>query len=144
MVLDAALLNTKPYKVRVKWSNPGNGVAPTYTSLLQLLKREPSGHPWLRSLTLFMIYTQMLALVIWFNDITTLHGYLMPNHVYIYDFKVNSLWVTLFWNVLELFSFFLFFFLAHRYLFSSIATYCLCFGFKYCYQTLMVLLQINN
>ena len=28
MVPDAALLNTQYYKVRVKWSNPGNGVAP--------------------------------------------------------------------------------------------------------------------
>ena len=26
MVLDAALPNTQHYKVRVKWSNPGNGV----------------------------------------------------------------------------------------------------------------------
>ena len=29
MVLDATLLNTQHYKVRVKWSNPGNGVAPS-------------------------------------------------------------------------------------------------------------------
>ena len=28
MVLDAALLNTQHYKVRVKWNNPGNGVTP--------------------------------------------------------------------------------------------------------------------
>ena len=31
MVLDAALLNTQHYKVRVKWSNPGKGVAPSPT-----------------------------------------------------------------------------------------------------------------
>ena len=31
MALDAALLNTQHYKVRVKWSNPGNGVAPFHT-----------------------------------------------------------------------------------------------------------------
>ena len=33
MVLDATLLNTQYYKVRikVKWSNPGNGVAPSPT-----------------------------------------------------------------------------------------------------------------
>ena len=33
MVLDATLLNTQHYKVRikVKWSNPGKGVAPTLT-----------------------------------------------------------------------------------------------------------------
>ena len=29
MALDAALFNTQHYKVRVKWSNPGNGVAPS-------------------------------------------------------------------------------------------------------------------
>ena len=33
MVLDTTLLNTQHYKVgsRVKWSNPGNGVAPSPT-----------------------------------------------------------------------------------------------------------------
>ena len=31
MVLDAALLNTQHYKIRIKWSNPGNGVAPSPT-----------------------------------------------------------------------------------------------------------------
>ena len=30
MVLDATLLNTH-YKVRIKWSNPGNGVVPSPT-----------------------------------------------------------------------------------------------------------------
>ena len=32
MVLDAALLTTQHYKVRVKWSNPGNEVAPSPTT----------------------------------------------------------------------------------------------------------------
>ena len=31
MVLDAALLNTQHYKVRVKWSSSRNGVAPSPT-----------------------------------------------------------------------------------------------------------------
>ena len=31
MVLYATLLNTQYYKVRVKWSNPGKGVAPSPT-----------------------------------------------------------------------------------------------------------------
>ena len=31
MVLDATLLNTQHYKVRVKWNNPGIGVAPSPT-----------------------------------------------------------------------------------------------------------------
>ena len=29
IVLDTVLFNTQHYKVRIKWSNPGNGVAPT-------------------------------------------------------------------------------------------------------------------
>ena len=37
------LLNTQHYKVRVKWSTSGKGVAPS---------TETSGHPQLRSLTL--------------------------------------------------------------------------------------------
>ena len=31
MVLDATLLNTQHYKVRVKWPNPGEGAAPSPT-----------------------------------------------------------------------------------------------------------------
>ena len=31
LLLDATLLNTQHYKVRVKWSNPGNGVVPSPT-----------------------------------------------------------------------------------------------------------------
>ena len=54
IVLDATLLNTQQYKARikVKWSNPGNRVAPSST---QLSKREPSGHLRLRSLTLLTV-----------------------------------------------------------------------------------------
>ena len=56
MVLDAALLNTQHYKVRLKWSNPVNGVVPSLH--LRVLKRKPLGHPQLRSLTLlFFTYT---------------------------------------------------------------------------------------
>ena len=29
ILLDATFLNTQHYKVRVKWSNPGNGLAPS-------------------------------------------------------------------------------------------------------------------
>ena len=60
MVLDAALLNTQHYKIRIKgtveqsreWSS-----ALPYTSVLELLKREPSGHPRLRSPTLLTLLT---------------------------------------------------------------------------------------
>ena len=52
MVLDAALLNILHYKVRVKrrvdLSKEWSGALP-YTSVLWLLKREPSGHPRLMS-----------------------------------------------------------------------------------------------
>ena len=55
IVLDASLHNTHHYKVRIK-SKVGQSrersSASTYTSVLQLLKREPSGHPRLRSPTL--------------------------------------------------------------------------------------------
>ena len=41
------------YGSRVKWSNPGKGVAPSPTSWCsKLSKREPSGHPRLWSPTL--------------------------------------------------------------------------------------------
>ena len=46
MVLDAALLSTQYYEIRVKWSNPGNGVIPTL---------QPLGHPRLRSPTYFIL-----------------------------------------------------------------------------------------
>ena len=54
------------YGSRVKWSNPGKGVAPSPTPWCsKLSKREPSGHPRLWSPTLlFYIYiTPMVILV---------------------------------------------------------------------------------
>ena len=42
-----------PCLTRVKWINPGNGIAPSPTHWCSNnWKKEPSGHPWLRSLTL--------------------------------------------------------------------------------------------
>ncbi len=57
MILDTILISTQHYKVRIKgrieqsreWSS-----ALPYTSLWQLLKRKPSGHPQLRSLNLLL------------------------------------------------------------------------------------------
>ena len=57
MILDATLLNTQHYKVRIEgkveqfkeWS-----CAFPYTSVLKILKREPSGHSRLRSPTLLI------------------------------------------------------------------------------------------
>ena len=55
MVLDATLLNTQHYKVRIKGkveqSREKSSALP-YTLVQQLLKREPSGHPRLWSPTL--------------------------------------------------------------------------------------------
>ena len=59
MVLDTSLLNTQQYKVRIKGKveQSRKGVAPSpYTSVLSLLKREPSGRSRLRSSTLVTIY----------------------------------------------------------------------------------------
>ena len=43
-----------------------------------------------------------LGEVVWFNGISTLEGYLMPNSVYTSDLLANSLLGTLFLNELEL------------------------------------------
>ena len=52
MVLDTALLNTQQYKVKGKMEQSRErSSALLYTSLLELLKREPSGRPRLRSPT---------------------------------------------------------------------------------------------
>ena len=56
MVLDVTLLSTQHYKVRrsrVKWSNPGNRVAPSPTPRCSnYWKRELSDHPRLKSPTM--------------------------------------------------------------------------------------------
>ena len=59
MILDAALLSTQHYKVRIKCKVEQSwkwGSALPYTSVLYLLKREPSGHPQLRSPTLLTLF----------------------------------------------------------------------------------------
>ena len=50
MVLDAALVNTRHYNVRVKWISPGNEVAPSPTLRgCSYWKRRLSGQPRLRT-----------------------------------------------------------------------------------------------
>ena len=59
MVLDASLLNTQHYKVRIKGKveQSRKGVAPSPTPMCsKLSKREPSGHPRLWSPTLLTYY----------------------------------------------------------------------------------------
>ena len=64
MVLDAALLNTQHYKVRIKGkvelSMEWNSALP-YTSVWYLLKREPSGQPRLTSSTLLSLIITMIS-----------------------------------------------------------------------------------
>ena len=59
MVLDTSLLKTQHYKVciegKVEQSREKSSTLP-YTSVLEQLKREPSGHPWLQSPTLLTLY----------------------------------------------------------------------------------------
>ena len=45
MVLDATLLNTQHYKVRVKWSNPGKGVAPSLHFSVVAIEKGAFGSP---------------------------------------------------------------------------------------------------
>ena len=46
MVLDATLLNTQYYKVRMKWNNPGNGVVPSPLHLNVVdIEKEAIGSP---------------------------------------------------------------------------------------------------
>ena len=64
MVLDTTLLNTQHYKVlfKVKWSNPGNGVAPSPTLGVVAIEKGAFGSPSTMSLTLtfyiYMLYCQ--------------------------------------------------------------------------------------
>ena len=67
IVLDASLLNTQHYKVQIKGkveqSRERSSAVP-YTSMQQLWKREPLGHPRLRSPTLLTyIYGQECIVV---------------------------------------------------------------------------------
>ena len=50
MVLNAALLNTQHYKEgsRVKWSNPGNGVAPPLHLDVVVIEKGAFGYPRLK------------------------------------------------------------------------------------------------
>ena len=70
------------YGSRVKWSNPGKGVAPSPTLWCsKLSKREPSGHPRLWSPTLLYMYSEKerkckgsVSSIVTFLKWTSLHG----------------------------------------------------------------------
>ena len=77
MVLDASLLNTQHYKVRIKGKveQSRKGVAPSPTPWCsKLSKREPSGHPRLWSPTLLLLI----------SSISRHHYTHTHTHIYIY------------------------------------------------------------
>ena len=53
MVFDAALLNTQHYKIRVKQSNPGKGVAPSLQLGIVAIKKGIFGSPSTKVANLF-------------------------------------------------------------------------------------------
>ena len=64
MLLDASLLNTRHYKVRIKGKESQSwerSCALPYTFVSKLLKREPSGHPQPWSPTLFYLLISLLS-----------------------------------------------------------------------------------
>ena len=74
LMLPCLTLTIIKYKSRVKWSNPGKGIAPSPTLRCrggrykpQVLKRKPLGHPWLRLLTL-LTYLGLSLLAFYFYD----------------------------------------------------------------------------
>ena len=63
------------YGSRVKWSNPGKGVAPSPTPWCsKLSKREPSGHPRLWSPTLLFICIYIYIYIFTNLISTSIHG----------------------------------------------------------------------
>ena len=85
MVLDTSLLNTQNYKV--KWSNPGKGVAPSPTFRWSSNRKG--------SFRVTLVYRRQLYLLyyIWFGlvgfyGISTIVGYLMPHPLYTYILNI--------------------------------------------------------
>ena len=83
IVLDATLFSTQHYKVRIKgkWSNPGNGVAPSLHHSVVAIEREPSGCPQLRLPTL-LIWYQVFYLIQTICKLINLTHRWNPNEYY--------------------------------------------------------------
>ena len=64
IVLDASLLNTQHYKVRIKGQSRERSSAFPYTSVLKLLKKELSGHPRLRFPTLLILLLMLIIMML--------------------------------------------------------------------------------
>ena len=90
MVLDAALLNTQNYKVRitVKGSNPVKRVAPSQTprcsnywkgSIRVILDLYPQLYFMWVYVCVFICVCVCGCLIVWFYGISTFIGYLIPN-----------------------------------------------------------------
>ena len=76
MALDASLLNTQHYKVRVKWSNPGKSVAPSPTPRCSSY--------WKESLLVALdygrqLYLLILIIVVWKINIHNDESFLLVN-----------------------------------------------------------------
>ena len=100
MVLDASLLNTQHYKVRIKGKveQSRKGVAPSPTPWCsKLSKREPSGHPrlWLPTLLLLYVIYSLSIAVKWFqvlliNGCKSIYRGLLSNRDNLYTYLCIS------------------------------------------------------
>ena len=113
MVLDAALLNTHHYKVRIKdkveQSRERSSVLPC-TSVLQLLKREPSVHPRLQSPTL-LTYMHMCVCTIFM---------ILFFWICIHYFVRSDILLLIYWcKIILWFGFFVKWYVNHRGLFDA-------------------------
>ena len=88
------------YGSRVKWSNPGKGVAPSPTPWCsKLSKREPSGHPRLWSPTLLTLYIYIIYEYA-YMDVCIYVGIYLSIYMYacIYTYIcVYLIWFDLIW-----------------------------------------------
>ena len=92
MVLDTSLLNTQQYKVRIKGKVEQSGdrnCALPHTSVLQILKKEPSGRPWLRSPILLTVCFQ-----VFFSNTNNL----MISSNYFYSLGERRLWIRFYFS----------------------------------------------
>ena len=79
-VLDATLLNTQQYKLRIKGkveqSREWSCTVP-YTSMQKKFKKEPSGYPWLKSPTLILHVDNSLSLSLYIYIYNSLRIYIV-------------------------------------------------------------------
>ena len=102
MVLDTSLLNTRQYKVRVKGKVEQfreRSSAHPYPSVSKLLKREPSGCPRLRLLTLQTNFVWKSSEIFWDTDISSFSLSFHYSYIFLFAWMVNN------WEIIFLFLF---------------------------------------